>query len=762
MRKVIRWLVYAGVFLIPLWFLPFTTDVLEFNKQILLLAVAGVGLVLFLIDVIRKGSFSLRSSAFYWPLLGFMIAGVVAMVASVDRFSSLFGAGNERSSSLLSWALFALLFFLAINVIEDRGKMLRHIFVGSLGLTMLYGVAQILGLHLFGGEFGRVAFNTIGSPKALAFFGVVAIPLFMIKPDLEKSWHNIVIHVLRFAGLLSTLFLLIVLNQSSLWIVSFITLLAYIAFTASTEGRQGKMKFFALPMAVVVIGIFLWIIHFNWTVITNKLPIEVAPKQAVSYQIASSAMKARPFGYGLENYLIGYDQHRPKETVNNQLFQARFTGATSEITTIIVEGGAPMLLASLVFIVFFVLALIRQIRNDFGSDATNGKLWASGIGLVALFFFYSFNMPFMLALLVVIVLATLSSTTEAEPRLYNLEGKSIYSLAGSVAFILGLVAVLVAGYFAVNQYIANVKLAQAAKSSDQDKAVSLYISNINSYSKDTRAYRALTQSLLKLIAEDLKPGNKNMSQAEFAQRLQNRMASVINVAVRSTEVNPADSENWLQRGYVYQNLVGYINGSDEAAINMYRESLKRSPANALAYLRIGNLYLSLATNPRKGTSADVIQSNLVAAEENYKQAIGLYDNYGQALYNLAAVYDRQGQVPQAIKQFEKLAASSPNDPSMLLQLGLLYYRNDQRDLARAAWERAVTIFPNYSNARWYLSLVYEEQNELEKALAQVKAVEKLNPDIQLVKDRLAKLEEGIKTFNPPKDVLDQTPINNQQ
>jgi len=48
LRNVVRWIVYIAVFLVPLWFLPFTADVLEFNKQVLLLLLSGLGLVLFL------------------------------------------------------------------------------------------------------------------------------------------------------------------------------------------------------------------------------------------------------------------------------------------------------------------------------------------------------------------------------------------------------------------------------------------------------------------------------------------------------------------------------------------------------------------------------------------------------------------------------------------------------------------------------------------------------------------------------------------
>ena len=98
----------------------------------------------------------------------------------------------------------------------------------------------------------------------------------------------------------------------------------------------------------------------------------------------------------------------------------------------------------------------------------------------------------------------------------------------------------------------------------------------------------------------------------------------------------------------------------------------------------------------------------------------------------------------------------------MFQLGLLYYRNNQKDNALQAWQQAVVVFPDYSNARWYLSLIYEERNDLKKALAEVEAIEKFNKDNQLVQDRLAKLRAGLHQFEPPQNVLDQTPLNNQQ
>jgi tetratricopeptide (TPR) repeat protein len=272
------------------------------------------------------------------------------------------------------------------------------------------------------------------------------------------------------------------------------------------------------------------------------------------------------------------------------------------------------------------------------------------------------------------------------------------------------------------------------------------------------------------LAGDLKTGpKKDESPDNYNSRIQNQIASAINIALRATNVNPADSQNWTNRGLIYENLLTLVGGADQAAVNTYNESLARNPADPNTYLRIGNVYLSLADNIQRvinGKQSNInfaearkqIDDNLIKAEESFKKAVSLYNNFGQALFNLAVVYDRQNKIPDAIKQFEKLRATNPRDPSMAFQIGLLYYRNNQKNDALTAWQQAVLLFPNYSNARWYLSLVYEERGDLDGALKQVEEIEKFNPDNELVRTRLVQLRSG-KRIIPPDKVLDQQPLN---
>jgi tetratricopeptide (TPR) repeat protein len=157
---------------------------------------------------------------------------------------------------------------------------------------------------------------------------------------------------------------------------------------------------------------------------------------------------------------------------------------------------------------------------------------------------------------------------------------------------------------------------------------------------------------------------------------------------------------------------------------------------------------------------DKVDDYLISAEENLQKAIDIYKDYGPAVYDLVLIHESRGKVPEAIVLLEQLAVRNPRDPSLLLQLGLLYYRDERKNDAVAAWEQAVRLFPNYSNARWYLSLAYEERGELEAALTQVEAIETFNPDNELVKQRKIQLEAGLQLIpDETGDVLEQEPLN---
>lgn len=787
-RKAIRWLIYVTAFLIPLWFLPFTADVLDFNKQVLLIITAGAGLALYLLDMIKSGAVRYKASVFYWPVLGLVVAGIVSVAFSVNRAVSLFGVQDSRSTALVTLISLAVIFFLAVNTIEDRGKALKKIILGSWALAFLFGVLQILGLSVFKNTvFASLVFNSVGSINVLGMLAALALTFF-VSPGLTKKTNNKSgvetgwpFGYLRYAIFALALFFLALVNWWPVWVVAFVSLLVSVALTSVNEAslakgglpiQTGRIRPFALPTAVIILGVFLMLINFDWMALKSKLPIEISPSHRVSWKIASSSLRTRPLGHGAENFVIAFDKFKPAGIANSVFYQARFVDAASEAANLVTEGGVLFMLVLLLFIWFYGKEAIGRIKNGFYVDGEMNATWSTGAGFFVAFFLYQFNIVMMSSLFFLLILVALSSLAKSRDRVINLENNAKYSFAGSLVFIAGLILVLIAGYFTVKNYMASIYLANALKSGNDAKAIEYLVNSANANPNDAGVYRLLSQTILVQLAEELKNGpKKDESRESYNSRIQNQIASVVDVAIKATNVSPADSQNWANRGLVYESILTLVEGAGQAAINNYNQSLVLNPAAPNAYLRIGNVHLATSENLQKALNGGRIQSGtdlasvrkqisaeLVKAEENFKKAIALYNNFGQALYNLAVVYDRQNKLPDAIKQFEKLMVANPRDPSIAFQIGLLYYRNNQKNNALAAWQQAVTLFPSYSNARWYLSLIYEERGDLASALKQAEEIGKFNSDNELVKQRLAQLRAGQRTI-PPEKVLDKKPLD---
>ena len=204
----------------------------------------------------------------------------------------------------------------------------------------------------------------------------------------------------------------------------------------------------------------------------------------------------------------------------------------------------------------------------------------------------------------------------------------------------------------------------------------------------------------------------------------------------SISANPLDFGNYRALGKIYEFLVPLnAAGAVDAAISQYDEAIKRSPKNPLIYNDKALVYMSDATARRDFTG-------LKKAEEALLKAIDLKPDYTDAHFLLAQVFDAEGNQNEAIRRSEAAALLAPNDIGSLFQLGLLYYKNNRLEDAGIVLERAISINNNYSNARYFLGLVYDRQKRTGDAIGQFEKIAELNPGNEEVKRILSNLRRG--------------------
>jgi len=282
-------------------------------------------------------------------------------------------------------------------------------------------------------------------------------------------------------------------------------------------------------------------------------------------------------------------------------------------------------------------------------------------------------------------------------------------------------------------------------------------------SQNDRYLRDASQVALAMLREEIAKDSNNAQ----AERIQNLMASAIQLAQRAAAVQPDESLNWANLGQVYQSMTGLVDNVEKLAEDAFKKAGELRPGDPSFDNAIGQMWLARADLIRQvaqratGSNAATLQQqnteSLAKAEEAFKSAIGKSATYGLAIYNLGAVYDRQNKVKEAIAELEKIAPYNANQPTLMFELGLLYVRNEQKDNAISAMQRAVLLAPQYANARWYLALLLEERNDIDGALAQLREIQKNNEDNAVLKEKIDLLEAGQRQI-PPAEVIDSEPL----
>ncbi len=136
------------------------------------------------------------------------------------------------------------------------------------------------------------------------------------------------------------------------------------------------------------------------------------------------------------------------------------------------------------------------------------------------------------------------------------------------------------------------------------------------------------------------------------------------------------------------------------------------------------------------------QAYLAKAEDNINEAIRLKSDYGSAYVLLANIYEQGGKINEAIARLE--GPSVANDPGSIFQLGYLYYRQDKLSQAKNKFEKAVGLVNNFSNAKYFLGLIYDREGNSVDALQQFQTILSLNPGNQEV----IKIIKNIKSGQP--------------
>lgn len=278
LETIIPWLFYVVFFVIPLIFLPFTSELFEFNKMVSVYLLTTLIVAAWLVKMIYKKKIIFRRTILDIPLVIFLLSQIISTFLSIDFHTSLLGYYSRFNGGLLSSLSYSLLYWAFVSNM-DKEKTMKVIYSGVAAsiISSLYGVLEHFGIdkNLWVQDVVNRVFSTFGQPNWLAAWLVALIPLTWMKIKNYKEKSSLI-----FLGISILFFITLLFTKSRSGIPAFF--FAYLIFWGgSLFLKKEKIKKELTPFIVVSSSILLAIFIFGtpWTPSLEQL---VLRKQAIS------------------------------------------------------------------------------------------------------------------------------------------------------------------------------------------------------------------------------------------------------------------------------------------------------------------------------------------------------------------------------------------------------------------------------------------------------------------------------------------------
>lgn len=759
--KITRILIYFLVFLLPLWFLPWTGNVLDFNKQALLVIFTFLALFCWLLKSLTEGKISLNLSYFNISVLALLLILGFSTYFSAYRYASFWGLPLNIASSFLTILSFVLLYFLILNNFRKREVFgLVFLLISSGTIAGLFSGFQLFGRFLLPFDFARQnSFNLIGTLNSLGIFLAGLLPLILTFFFISKR----VIKILLFLFSLVIFGILLIINFWVAWIVLLTGSISILVFGIS-QREKFKPNWLTLPMFLLVVSIFFGIFKIGIPGLPFT-PLEVSPSQRTSFNIAKAVLREKPIlGTGPGTFLYNYSRFKP-ETLNQTAFWAiRFATGASDILDKLATIGILGILAFLGLVGHFLVISIKKLIEKKKKEeeiiikgiSREAKIYdwiltlgifSSFLGIFTATLFYPVNVS--LSFLFWILMASLLVLMETKKKSWILEPASKSSILVSFFFILALVFGIAICFMQGQRYLAEVRYRQGLEAwqrGDNQEAVNLILRAISfTGGSQDNYWRDLAQLYLFRIQEELQ---REAPAEEISRAITPLVSNAINSAKAATDTAPKNVANWSVRGFVYRQMANLLEGAVDWAKKSYERAIELEPTNPYLYTELGRVYL--------------VKEDTDEARAKFQKALELKSDYAPARFQIALLYVREGKIKEAITEMENAKELSPFDVGVAFQLGLLYYNDEQYDKAKAELERAVSLNENYSNARYFLGLIYDREGRKDEAVLQFEKIAKLNPENEQIKKILDNLKAGKPALEglvpPEEEVPPETPI----
>jgi tetratricopeptide (TPR) repeat protein len=687
---------------------------------------------------------------------------LVSSVLSKNRHLSFWGDYTVLTNSFIAAIFYILFYFLVFNNVNSLKQVSRLISVAvvSAVLAILYFVNQVFGIISLANLPVPRWTVTSDLPTHLGYFLAVVLVLglaMMTAKEERRFWNKK--NIFGLAAVIIIFAAFVILGFKSVWLIVAIAIFLFLVFALSRI-EETNVPWVSVSFAILVVAILLVLLGTPKFLTAKNLPTEIALSPSISWKITSSALsedlRTFLFGSGPSTFVYSFSAFRPEIFNNNFAWSLRFSkpynAALETLATTGVLGAIGWVMFFMVALgVFFVTWFTRSVHPKKGiaekfSDLVHSADWQGdayahnlftglATGWLTLFvsmFLITFTtvhwVYFFLLLALSLLVGMGLSKSKKDTLEISLKTLPQYTLIASFVYILIFALLFVLGVFLSRFYIAEIHKARAMKYtsvSNHTKAAASLFKAVSLNPNYSKYYLDLASSYIGMAIVESQKSSPNQ------QTIANLVASAVNQAREATRLAPNDAAAWDFLAAMYATARPLSANANSFVISALDRAIQLEKTNPRLYLELGR--------------AKVAQKDFKGARDAFERAVSLKTNYVLGYLVISQLDELENKANEAIEHMSVAAALSPNDPTLLFNLGRLYYnRAKSDDLIRAEqlFLLAISVNPSYSDALWSLGILYERQGKVSAALSLYRQVEKLNPDNQEVKKKIQRLLTG--------------------
>ncbi len=381
-QSIILALTIAAAVVFPLFFLPTTSEFFEYNKFFAILIITLLGLIVWAAKMIAEKRTVFTRTPLDAPIIVLGIIFFISAFSSIDQYISIYGLSGRIWPSVVPLFVLFGSYFLIVSNIKNRKQvnLIISVLMAATTIASLVAISSYFGAFLpF--DFAKLrSFNTVGIINNLAIIQTIVIPIAVSWAIYEKD---------KTARMVATASALIMTLSFILinFLFAYIGLIVALLFLSMgtlkvrlTKSQQGHAAIIAVFVALFLTIRFIPQVAtgtlYQW--ITSKdqgatqaqqidTPKQKLPTIQSAWDIAAQSIGKRPIaGTGFGTYQFVYGQLKPRYVNGTDDWAISYSNSSSEFTEIIATTGILGILAFILFVVSvvrFIFALIFKSQN---------------------------------------------------------------------------------------------------------------------------------------------------------------------------------------------------------------------------------------------------------------------------------------------------------------------------------------------------------------------------------------------------------------